>query len=155
MNYKTKINAAPGQQDLLISREFELPRAMLFRAFTEPTLLHEWMGTNVLKLENHAAGSYSFETKDLQGAVVFKAKGVIHEWIADQKIIRTFEMENAGLPVQLEFLEFAEVTPDTSRLEMHIIYRSVWDRDQVLKMPFEYGINRAHDRLQEVMATKS
>jgi len=82
---------------------------------------------------------------------VFSAGGAIHEVVLNQKIIRTFEMENAGFDVQLEFLDFEALTGDTSRLTMHIIYRSPAHREQQLKLPFSYGINMAHDRLQEVV----
>ena len=59
-------------------------------------------------------------------------------------------MENAPFDVQLEFLEFERVSEDNSRLNMHVVYRSVELRDQMLKLPFEYGINMAHNKLQEV-----
>jgi hypothetical protein len=59
-------------------------------------------------------------------------------------------MENTPFPVQLEFLDFESLSDETSKLTMHIVYRSIEDRDQMLKLPFAYGINMAHDRLQEV-----
>ena len=40
----------------------------------------------------------------------------------NQKIIRTFEMENMPMGVQLEYLEFEKLTDDYSRLTMQIIY---------------------------------
>ena len=75
----------------------------------------------------------------------------IHEFVPNQKIIRTFEMENTPFPVQLEFLEFEKLTDDTSKLTMKIVYKSVADRDTMLKLPFAKGINMAHNRLQEVL----
>src|SRR5690606_39674275 len=95
-------------------------------------------------------GSYLFETS-YEGKVMFRANGTIHEFIPEQTIIRTFEMENAAIGVQLEFLEFEKLTEQTSRLTMQVIYRSVEHRAVQLKMPFAYGINMAHDQLQEVM----
>ncbi|MEP7095966.1 MAG: ATPase, partial [Flavobacterium sp.] len=90
-------------------------------------------------------------TTDPQGNVVFKANGVIHEFVLNQKIVRTFEMENTPFPVQLEFLEFEKLTDTTSRLNMHIVYRSVYDREQMLKLPFAQGINMAHNRLENIV----
>jgi hypothetical protein len=54
--------------------------------------------------------------------------------------------------VQLEFLEFESLTEDTSRLKMQIVSRTVALRDQHLKMPFEWGMNMAHNRLQEIVS---
>jgi uncharacterized protein YndB with AHSA1/START domain len=152
MEQKTKINAGDGRQDLVITREFNLPLELLFKAFAEPELVEQWMGTRVLKLESKKHGSYQFETRDAEGKVVFKANGVIHEFIPDRKITRTFEMENAPFDVQLEFLEFERLTDETSKLNMHVVYRSVALRDQMLQLPFAYGINMAHNRLQNTIS---
>ena len=59
-------------------------------------------------------------------------------------------MENTPFAVQLEFLEFEKLTDDTSKLNMHIVFRSIAYRDQMLQMPFAQGINIAHNRLQEI-----
>jgi uncharacterized protein YndB with AHSA1/START domain len=151
MELKTKIHAEDGKQDLVITREFDLPLELLFKAYVEPGIVEQWMGTKVLKLENKKHGSWQFETKDDKGKVVFKANGVIHEFVPNGKITRTFEMENAPFGVQLEFLEFEKLTDDTSKLSMQIVYRSVEVRDQILKLPFAQGINMAHNRLEEIV----
>lgn len=150
MEQKTKITAEAGKQELVITREFDLPIDLLFKAYTEPELVAQWMGTKVVKLENKNHGSYQFETSH-NGNVVFKANGTIHKFVADQKIIRTFEMENMPIGVQLEFLDFEKLTDSTSKLTMQIIYKSEEHRAEQLKLPFAYGINMAHDRLQEIL----
>ncbi|WP_159467832.1 SRPBCC domain-containing protein [Dyadobacter sp. 3J3] len=155
MERKTKVAAEDGRQELVITREFDLPVELLFKAYAEPEIVEQWMGTKVLKLENKKHGSCQFETTDAQGNVVFRANGTIHEFTLNQKITRTFEMENTPtsavrFDVQLEFLDFEKLTEETSKLVMHIIYRSVALRDQMLRLPFAQGINMAHNRLQEV-----
>lgn len=151
MELKTKIHAEDGKQEIVITREFDLPLELLFKAYAEPEIVEQWMGTKVLKLENKKHGSWQFETSNPQGIVVFKANGVIHEFILNQKITRTFEMENTPFPVQLEFLEFEKITENTSKLTIHIIYKSVEFRNQMLALPFAQGLNMAHNRLQEVV----
>jgi uncharacterized protein YndB with AHSA1/START domain len=152
MERKTKIDAEEGKQDLVITREFDLPLELLFRANTEPGIIEQWMGTKVLKLESKKQGSWQFETKDGNGKVVFAANGVIHEFVPNRKITRTFEMENTPFGVQLEVYEFERLTDDTSKIKIHTIYESVEQRDQVLKLPFAQGINMAHNRLQEIVS---
>ena len=152
MGQKTKINAEDGRHDLVITREFDLPLELLFKAFAEPNIVEQWMGTKVVKLESKKHGSYQFETADAKGNVGFKANGVIHEFSPNRKIIRTFEMENAPFGVQLELLEFEKITDDRSKLNMRTIYESVALRDQVLQLPFAQGINMAHNRLQEIVS---
>jgi uncharacterized protein YndB with AHSA1/START domain len=152
MERKTSVHAEEGKQELLITRDFDLPVELLFKAYTEPEIVEQWMGTSVLKLDSKKHGSYQFETKDPKGNVVFRANGVIHGFIPNRKISRTFEMENTPFGVQLEIYEFEQITEDTSKLNMHVIYESVAFRDQVLKLPFAQGINMAHNRLQDTVS---
>lgn len=151
MERKTKIHAEDGKQDLTIIREFDLPVELLFKAYTEPEIVEQWMGTKVLKLENKKHGGWQFQTSDPHGNVVFQANGTIHEFTPDQQITRTFEMENSPFEAQLEFLEFESLTDGTSKLTMQIIYRSIELRDKQLQLPFAQGINMAHNRLQEIV----
>jgi uncharacterized protein YndB with AHSA1/START domain len=151
MESKTQIHAEPGKQDLNIIRTFDLPVELLFRAYAEPELVAQWMGTKVIKLESQTHGSYRFKTSDPQGNVAFRAKGVIHEFSPNRKIIRTFEMENAPFGVQLELIEFEALSEDTSRLRIHTIYESQDQRDQLMRLPFAFGLNMAHDRLQDIV----
>ena len=151
MERKTKVHAEDGRQELTITREFDLPLELLFKAYMEPEIVEQWMGTKVLKLENKKHGSYEFETTDPRGNK-HRFNGVIHEFSPNRKIIRTFEMENTPFGVQLEFLEFEELTDDKSKINMHVVYESVEQRDQVLKLPFLQGINMAHDRIQNILS---
>src|ERR1700689_2916508 len=152
MEQKTKIHAEDGKQGLVITREFDLPLELLFRAHVEPDIVEQVMGTKVLKLESKKHGSYQFETTDAKGNVLFNANGAIHEFAPNQKITRTFEMENTPFGVQLEIYEFEKLTDDTSKLTMHVIYESVAQRDQILQLPFAQGINMAHNRIQEILS---
>jgi uncharacterized protein YndB with AHSA1/START domain len=149
MERKTKVHAEDGKQELLITREFDLPLELLFKAHVEPEIVEQWMGTKVLKLESQKHGSYQFETTDPKGNK-HGFSGVIHEFVLNRKITRTFEMESASFGVQLELLEFEKLTDDTSKLNIHTIFESVALRDQMLKLPFEWGLNMAHDRLQDI-----
>ncbi len=156
MERKTKVNAEDGKQDMVITREFDLPLELLFKAHTDPDIFEQWMSheygtTKVLKLENRKYGSWGFETTDAKGNKVFGAQGVFHEYVPNRKITRTFEMDNSPLDVQLEFLEFEQLTDSTSKLTMHSVFRSAALRDQLLQQPFEYGINMAHRRLEDIV----
>ena len=156
MERKTKVNAEDGKQDIVITREFDLPVELVFRAHADPEIIVQWMSNpystaKVLKFEGKKHGSYQLESTDAQGNVVFRSNGVIHEFSPNKKITRTFEMENAPFGVQLEVYEFEALTDDTSKLNMHVIYESVALRDQLLQLPFSQGLNMAHNRLQEVL----
>lgn len=154
MRHKTTVTAEPSRQEIVISRFFDLPVHLVFRAYTEPALIEQWMGNNVLKMDCREHGGYQFETKDPDGNVLFRANGSIHAIDAGKSMIRTFEMENTEFPVQLEFLDFEPVSEKTSRLTIKIVFKSVADRDNLLKLPFAQGIDRAHATLQSILESE-
>lgn len=153
MELKTKVDAEAGQAHLVITRNFDLPSHLVFKAYTEAELLEQWMGTKVIELNSKPHGGFRFETSDANGRVVFSAHGTIHDVVNDHKIVRTFEMLNAGFGVQLESYVFEALTEETSQLTVRIVFESVSHRDAMLKLPFAQGINFAHKRLEEIVST--
>jgi len=151
MEQKTKVAAEDGKQEIWITREFDLPVELLFKAYTEAEFVEQWMGTKVLKLESKKHGSYQFETTDPKGNK-YRFNGAVHDVSPNKKITRTFEFEGMPFGVQLELLTFERLTETTSKLTMQSVYESAAKRDEVLKMPFKQGINMAHDRLESVMS---
>ncbi|HVZ25657.1 MAG TPA: SRPBCC domain-containing protein [Sediminibacterium sp.] len=155
MELKTKVTAEPGRQEIFITREFNLPVALLFKAHIESEFLEQWMSNKfstmkVLKLEPRQQGSWHYVSTDTQGNTVFEAYGVIHRLETDQQLIRTFEMARTPFGVQLEIYRFTSLTEQTSQLRIQTIYESVQQRDQLLQLPFAQGLNLAHNRLQEI-----
>lgn len=153
MEHKTKVNAEDGQLDIHITRDFDLPLDLLFKAYEDRNLFEEWMGTRILKWACESHGYFAFETSH-DGQVVFRANGTFHDVVPLKKIIRTFDMEDPRIPAQLEFLEFESTGEDTSRLIIHMIFRTVEARNELLKRPFAWGLSMAHDRLQEIVQNK-
>ncbi len=151
--FKTKVEADGDRQQLLITRDFDLPVGLLYRAYTEADLVAQWMENRVLKLDNHPHGGYIFEKTDPAGNVLFRANGTIHLVEQDKRIIRTFEMENSPFEVQLEFLDFEALDNDRSRLRIQMVFRSVADRDMLLSLPFQLGLDQAHERLEQLHYT--
>jgi uncharacterized protein YndB with AHSA1/START domain len=82
---------------------------------------------------------------------MFRAHGTFHEVIPNETIIRTFEMQDTGFPVQLEFLHFEAIDTQSSKLTMHILFKSAEARAQLLALPFAQGLQMAHDRLQHFL----
>lgn len=151
MERNTKVQAEDGRHDILITREFDLSLELLFKAYTEPEIFEQWMGTKVVKFDIKPHGSFAFETTDPKGNK-HRFHGTIHEVISNQKIIRTFEIENSPFPVQLEFLEFKELTPNTSKLVINMVFQSVEVRNQILQLPFVQGLNMALNRLEQIVS---
>src|SRR6266568_1067503 len=150
---QTKITAEPGKQEILITREFDAPRELVFKAFTEPELLSQWWGPSYLStlvdtMDVRPGGQWRFINRDAQGKE-YAFHGVYHEILAPERIIDTFEFE--GLPetghVSLETLTLEELPGGRTRLTV----QSVSDRDGMLQSGMEEGLNETYDRLAELL----
>ncbi len=108
------------------------------------------MGTRVLKMDNQKYGGCHFETKDEHGNVVFAANGIIHEFVPEEKITRTFEMMNAPYGVTLEFLNLKSSATIRASSPCTWYTALMRLRDENLKLPFKQGVNWAHNELEKI-----
>jgi uncharacterized protein YndB with AHSA1/START domain len=156
---KTTIIAEPGKQELLITREFDAPRELVFQAFTDPELYVQWLGplrliTMLDTFEPRSGGQWRYLQKDQSGNE-FGFHGVYHEVRAPERIIDTFEFE--GLPeaghVALETLTLEELPEGRTRLTAQSVFQSVADRDGMLQSGMEEGLNDSYERLTALLET--
>jgi uncharacterized protein YndB with AHSA1/START domain len=154
---QTTIVAEKGKQEFFIEREFDAPRDMVFRAFSEPDLLVQWLGpcnmTMVIdKYDNRSGGEYRFLHIDGNGNE-YGFNGVIHEVTKPERMIRTFEFE--GLPerghVSLETALFEELPGNRTKLKIQSIFKSVEDRDGMIGSGMEHGMNEGFDKLDQLL----
>jgi uncharacterized protein YndB with AHSA1/START domain len=155
---KTTITAEPGKQELFITREFDAPRELVFRAYTDPAIYAQWLGPRGLTttfdvFEPVSGGKYRFIQKDQDGNE-FSFHGVTHEVLAPERIIGTFEFD--GLPeaghVVLETTRFEAIAGDRTRVTSQSVFQSVADRDGMLQSGMEVGVNEGYERLDELLA---
>ena len=153
----TNISAEPGKQEILITREFDAPRELVFKACTDPELIPQWWGprylsTKVDKMDVRPGGQWRFINRDTEGNE-YAFHGVYHEILAPERIIDTFEFE--GLPetghVAMETFRLEELPGGRTRLTTQSVFQSVADRDGALQSGMEEGINDTYDRLAELL----
>ena len=154
----TQITAEPGKQEIFITREFDAPRELVFKAFTDPKLLIQWLGPRELTMtletfEPRNGGSWRYVHAD-QAGNEYGFHGVIHEIAAPQRIIQTFEFE--GLPekghVTLETARFEALSGGRTKVMIQSVFQSVADRDGMLQSGMERGVNDSHNRLDELLS---
>ncbi len=154
---KTSITAEPGKQELLITREFDAPRELVFKAFTDPELYVQWLGPRDLTMtletfEPKSGGSWRYIHRDKEGNA-YAFHGINHEVTAPERIIGTFEFE--GLPEQghvtLETARFEALPGDRTKLTIQSVFQSVEDRDGMLQSGMEGGMNDSYARLDELL----
>jgi uncharacterized protein YndB with AHSA1/START domain len=154
---KTTIKAEPGKQELFITREFDAPCELVYRAHTDPDLYVQWLGPRDYEMvletfEPYSGGRYRYINKDKNGNE-WAFHGVFHE-ISPERMIQTFEFE--GLPerghVILDSMTLEPLPGDRTRITIHSVYQSVEDRDGMIQAGMETGLNQGYEKLDEVLA---
>jgi uncharacterized protein YndB with AHSA1/START domain len=154
---KTILTAEPGKQEIFVTREFDAPRELVFKAYTDPKLYVQWLGPRgfSMKLETFeptSGGSWRYIHIDEKGNE-FCFHGVNHEVLAPERIIGTFEFE--GLPeaghVVLETAKFETLPGGRTRVTTQSVFQSVADRDGMVQSGMERGVVDSHERLDEVL----
>jgi uncharacterized protein YndB with AHSA1/START domain len=152
----SKINlvAEQGKQEIIITRVFDAPPALVFKTYTDPGLIPQWWGpryliTTVDKMEVRQGGIWRFVQRDGDGNV-FAFHGVYHTIAASERLVHTFEFEGMPGHVILETVTFEELDGKT-RLVDQSVFQSVEDRDGMLQEGMEGGAAESMDRLAELL----
>ena len=153
---KTNITVEPGKQELFITREFDAPRELVYKAHIDPDLYVQWLGPRGYEMiletfEPHSGGRYRYIHKDKDGSE-YGFHGVFHE-MSEELMIQTFEFE--GLPehghVVLDTMRLEELPGGRTRATIQSVYQSVADRDGMVESGMERGVNEGYERLDELL----
>ena len=154
---QTNLSAEPGKQEIVITREFDTPRELVFKVITDPNLIPQWWGprylsTEVDKMDVRSGGEWRYINRDAEGNA-YAFHGTYHEVLAPERIIDTFEFE--GLPetghVSLETMKLEALSDGRTRLIVHSVFQSVFDRDATLQSGMESGLVDTYNRLEELL----
>lgn len=152
---KTEITAEPGIPMIVITREFNAPRELVFRAHTDPDLLVRWLGprelaTAVDRYEVRDGGTWRYVQTDPEGNT-YGFHGVFHGDPSPDAIVQTFEFEGAPGHVCLQTATFAERDGKTLMRTVSA-FQSVADRDAMVASGMERGVHDSGERLAELLA---
>jgi uncharacterized protein YndB with AHSA1/START domain len=150
----TQIIAEPAVPRVVVTREFAAPRELLFRAYTDPGLLVQWLGPRALNLavdrfDLRHGGSWRYISSDADGNE-YSFHGVFHGTPSPDGIVQTFESEGMPGHVCPETVTFTE-RPGTTLLTQSTVLQSAGDRDAMLQSDMEHGINESMERLDELL----
>ena len=152
---KTVITAEPGMPLITITRDFDAPRDMVFRAHIDPELLVQWLGprdltTTIDRYDARDGGTWRYVQKDADGNE-YGFHGVFHGTPSPEAIVQTFEFE--GVPGHV-MLDTTTLEQRDGRTLMRTVssFQSVEDRDGMIASGMEHGVRDSGDRLEELLA---
>jgi uncharacterized protein YndB with AHSA1/START domain len=152
---KTQIDAPAGVPFIDMSREFDAPRDLVFKAYTDPELLVQWLGPRKYKMTVESwdvrdGGKWRYVNSDDDGNA-WGFHGVFHGDQTPDGMLQTFEFEGSPGNVSLESLVFEDEDGKTV-IRNHSVYQSIQARDAMIESGMEGGVNEGFDRLDELIA---
>lgn len=154
---KVAITAEPNKQEVFIVREFDAPRALVYKAHIDPELYVQWLGPHGYEMiletfEPVSGGKYRYIHKDYAGNE-YAFRGVFHT-MTEELMIQTFEFE--GMPeaghVTLDTMRLEELPNNRTRLTIHSVFQSVADRDGMMQSGMETGVVEGYEKLDALLA---
>ena len=154
---KTVVTAEPGKQELFVTREFDAPRELVYKAHTDANLYAQWLGPHGYEVvletfEPVSGGKYRYIHKDKEGNA-YAFHGTFHT-MSEELMIQTFEFE--GLPepghVTLDTMRLEQLPNDRTKITIHSVFQSVADRDGMVASGMEGGVRDRYERLDDLLA---
>lgn len=151
---KTQINAEPGIPQIVLTCAFDAPRELVFRAYTDPELLVQWLGPRDLTLtvdrfDVRDGGRWRYLHTDADGNE-YGFHGVFHGTPSPDAMVQTFEFEGAPGHVKLDTITLHEHDGGTL-VRTVSAFQSVEDRDAMVASGMERGVRDGNERLAELL----
>lgn len=159
MNFSGNMQiVATGERELVITREFNAPRRLVFDAYTKPELIRRWLfgppgwSFAVCEVDFRVGGQFRYVWRKDDGFEMGMT-GTYREIVLAERIVNVeiFDQDWTGGEAQgtLLFTESAAKTTMTQTM----LYSSRGARDGVLQTPMAEGMAIGFDRLAELLAT--
>jgi uncharacterized protein YndB with AHSA1/START domain len=150
---------AKGEREIVITRSFDAPRALVFDALTRPDMIRNWMlGPDgwtmpVCEVDLRAGGTYRFVWHSEACKMDMGVRGTYREAVRPELIVHTEIFDQPWYPGTAIITTVLAESGNRTHLTTTIRYESRDARDGVLKSPMEGGISASYDRLESLLAT--
>lgn len=151
--------ATPGDREIVITRRFACPQTLLWRVFTEPSLLRRWMlgppgwSMPVCEIDLRVGGRYRYEWLNDDGRRM-GVRGAFQEVVAPEWLVHSERFDDPWYPGEAQITSIFREDGDYSIYEMRMLLESREGRDQVLKSGMDGGMEQGFQRLDEIFAEK-
>jgi uncharacterized protein YndB with AHSA1/START domain len=150
---------AQAEREIVITRDFDAPRRLVYEAFTKPELLKRWLGVfgdwelAVCEMDLKVGGTYRWVWRQKSSGTQMAVGGVYRELVPPERIVNTELFDDPWYPGEaLLTTTFTEQDGRTT-MTLNILYASQEARDGVLKSPMESGIAASYNNLAELLTS--
>lgn len=146
----------PSDLEIVLTREFDAPRELIFQVVTDPKHIPQWWGrrkdtTTVDKMDVRPGGEWRFVTRADDGEFAFR--GTFREIVPPQRLVQTFEFEGELGAVSVETMILEEIGGGRTRMTSTSRFENKEQRDGMVRSGMETGARDTYDRLAELLAT--
>jgi uncharacterized protein YndB with AHSA1/START domain len=148
-----------GDREILVTRDFEAPRRLVFDAFTKPELVRRWLlgppgwTMPLCEIDLRVGGAYRYAWRSEKDGAQMAMGGVFREVILFERLVATEKFDDAWYPGEaLNTTVFTE-TRGVTRTSITVFYESKEARDTARRSGMEYGIAAGYDRLESLLPT--
>ncbi|MDQ3808698.1 MAG: SRPBCC family protein [Chloroflexota bacterium] len=155
-NSSTLTVTLPSDLEIVLSREFDAPRELVFEAVSKPEHLVHWWGQAgsslaTCEIDFRPGGSWRCVERTADGSE-YGFRGEVREVQPPERIVQTFEYEGMPGHVSVETLVLEDLGGRT-RMTVTSVFDSVEDRDGMLQSGMERGASESYDRLAAYLRT--
>lgn len=151
----------PADNQILITREFDAPKHLVYRALTDPELVKRWWGAEMgemtlAEIDLRVGGTWRFVQMANAGFEV-GFHGEFREIVPNERIVQTeiFEGMDDGEGAGEAGLNTTTLDEVDGRTTMTVLseYSTKAVRDAVVDSSMEHGMQKSYDALEEVAVT--
>lgn len=147
-----------GDREIVMTRTFDAPRALVFTAYTRPVLVQRWLGVHngwtmpVCEIDLRVGGRYRYVWRGPDGMEMGMG-GEFTEIVADHRLAATERFDHAWYDGAAHSVVTFDEQDGQTTLTLSVQYDSAAVRDAVLKTPMEKGVAAGFDALEGLLAS--
>jgi len=144
----------PSDREVVMTKVFDAPRKLVWKAYTDPKLIPRWWGpryltTTIDKMDVRPGGAWRFVSRGPDGSE-FGFHGVYREIVKPERLSWTFEFEGVPGHVSIDTVALEELDGRT-KVTVTSVFQSKSDRDGMVASGMESGATESTERLAELL----
>ncbi|MBD5632934.1 MAG: SRPBCC family protein [Candidatus Eremiobacteraeota bacterium] len=151
--------STPSDREIMVTRDFDAPRRLVFDAFTKPELVRRWMLgppgwiMPLCEIDLRVGGAYRYVWRSETDGSHMAVGGVFHEVIPFERLVATEKFDDAWYPGEALNTTVFHETHGITRSTITVLYESLEARDTARRSGMEHGMAAGYDRLEKILPT--
>jgi uncharacterized protein YndB with AHSA1/START domain/effector-binding domain-containing protein len=151
--------SAAGDREILVERDFNAPRELVFDAFTKPELVRRWLlgpegwTMPVCEIDLRAGGRYRYVWHKASTGEQMGMGGAFREIVRPERLVATERFDDAWYPGEAVNTTVFEQRADVTTVRLTVLYESREARDTATRSGMDTGMEQGYKRLEEVLSS--